>query len=430
MIDDFKPSNKKAGSLQKSLDETNLAGAQPPLTSPSADQSDSQTSLADNKAIDFMIDESLVNNNLPDSGNQDKEDKVKRISKFKLPKTKKARAAIFIVLVAIIGSAVVYGLSGNNKKPDVIHSVIARSPTSSLVPSTLSGLQVAPNLNKQAVTGAMIENSTQARPQSGLSQAGVVFEALAEGGITRFLALYQDTAPANIGPIRSVRPYYLQWALGFDASIAHVGGSTDALNDIKTWNVKDLNQFYNAGSYHRITTREAPHNVYTSIADLNQLEAKKDFNTVNFSGFPRKADSPSKMPTATSINLSISSADYNVHYDYSSTTNSYNRSEGGQPMLDANSNDQLSPKVVIGIVVPLSQGALDSSDAYYSVYNVIGSGKAYIFQDGIVSIGNWTKVSNTGQLKFTSASGSTIKLNAGQTWITAASNPAEITYAS
>jgi hypothetical protein len=274
----------------------------------------------------------------------------------------------------------------------------------------------------------MVENSLQARPQSGLSQAGVVFEALAEGGITRFLALYQDTAPSNVGPIRSVRPYYLQWALGFDASIAHVGGSPVALSDIKTWDVKDLNEFYNGSSYHRISSRQAPHNVYTSISDLNQLEAQKNYTSASFDGFPRKAAAPSKSPNAASISLSLSSADYNDSYAYDGQTNSYNRSEGGQPMIDANTNTQISPKVVIAIVVPLSQGALDSSNAYYSVYGVIGSGKAYIFQDGNVTPGTWTKSSNTSQIQFKDANGQTIALNPGQTWITAVSSSGQVSY--
>jgi len=274
----------------------------------------------------------------------------------------------------------------------------------------------------------MVENSDEARPQSGLNQAGVVFEALAEGGITRFLALYQDQAPSSIGPIRSVRPYYLQWALGFDASVAHVGGSPDALGDIQTWGVKDLDQFYNGSSYHRISSREAPHNVYTSIADLNQLEENKGDTSASYSGFPRKTASPSKTPTATSVNLALSSADYNVNYSYDSATNSYNRSEGGSPQVDANNGKQLSPTVVIAIVVPESQGALDASGAYYSDYNVIGSGTAYVFQDGLETTGQWSKSGNSNQITFSDSSGQTIKLNPGQTWITAITSSSGISY--
>jgi hypothetical protein len=274
----------------------------------------------------------------------------------------------------------------------------------------------------------MIENSTDARPQSGLGQASVVFEAVAEGGVTRFLALFQDTSPDNVGPIRSARPYYVAWDLGFDAAYAHVGGSPDALADIKAWGVHNLDEFANGGSYHRASTRAAPHNVYTAISTLNQLEDSKGFVTSVYSGFPRKTPAPVKQPTAASINLTLSGPLYNAHYDYVATSNSYNRSEGGAPQIDANTNQQISPKVVIAMVVPESRGALDASGAYYSDYNVIGSGAVYVFQDGTLTTGQWTKSSNTSQITFTDASGQPIKLNPGQTWLSAVSTASGVSY--
>lgn len=303
-----------------------------------------------------------------------------------------------------------------------------KAPAPKTVPSTLSGLPVDPSVNQRPVTAVMIENSVPARPQSGLSEAMVVFEALAEGGVTRFVALYQDTSPNNVGPIRSARPYFEEWMLGFDAGYAHVGGSPQGLADIKTWNVRDLNQFYNSAYYHRISSRPAPHNVYTSISDLNKLEAQKGYTHSTFTGFPRKKESPSKNPNAKTINLTLSGPAYNVHYDYNAATNSYNRSEGGAPQIDANTNKQISPKVVIAMVIPEHSGSLDSSGAYYSDYAVIGSGPVYVFQDGTVTTGQWSKTSRTSQITFTDASGQPIKLNPGQTWLTAVTSTGHVGY--
>jgi hypothetical protein len=300
------------------------------------------------------------------------------------------------------------------------------------VPSTLTGLQVDPSVNKRTVTGIMVENSLQARPQSGLSQAGVVFEAIAEGGVTRFMALYQDTAPNNVGPIRSARPYFLQWVLGFDAGYAHVGGSPEALADIKAWHVRDLDQFANGGSYHRITSRAAPHNVYTSIAALNQLEVQKGYDTSQYTGFVRKKKAvPNKKvpPAAKSINLTTSGPLYNVHYDYNAAANNYARNEGGAPHTDADTGKQLTPAVVIAMVMPYSLGALDSSGAYYSNYGTIGSGPVYIFQDGGVITGTWAKTSSTTQFTFKDATGKAIRLNPGQTWVTALAGADKVSYA-
>jgi hypothetical protein len=346
------------------------------------------------------------------------------------PPSKKGWIVIVICLL-VLGGLIALVLSLSPSKPTVKASVMIPAKTvvkSDTVASDLTGLQVAPGVNQRPVTGVMIENSVDARPQSGLGQAGVVFEAVAEGGITRFLALYQDTAPSNLGPVRSARPYYVEWAMGFDAGYAHVGGSPDALSDIKLWNTRDLDEFYNGSYYHRISTRQAPHNVYTSVAELNQLEAKKGYTSSTYSSFPRKAATPSKVPTAKTLNMTLSGSSYNVQYAYNATTNSYNRSEGGAPQIDANTNQQISPQVVIAIVVPESQGSLDASGAYYSDYASIGSGQAYVFQDGTVTTGEWAKTSPTSQITFMASSGDPIKLNPGQTWITAISSTRELSY--
>lgn len=351
--------------------------------------------------------------------------------KFKF--TRKTWIIIIIVVVLLIGGGVTtWALTKKTpvkKQPVKVVTTVKPKPVTnpSIVPSTLTGLPVAPSVNQRPVTAVMIENSTFARPQSGLDQAGVVFEAIAEGGITRFVALYQDTQPSYIGPVRSVRPYYLTWLMGFDAVVAHVGGSPEALQDISNWGVRDMNQFYNGGYFERITSRVAPHNVYTSISQLNTLEQSKGFTTSNYTGFPRKADQPSKSPDATTINFDISSADYNVQYQYDAANNDYKRFEGGQPHMEMNQQGQqtqITPKVVIAMV--MSYGL--ESDGIHSVYGTIGSGPVYVFQDGTVTQGTWHKASNTSQITFTNNSGGTIKLDAGSTWLTALGSTSEVSY--
>lgn len=441
MIDDFRPSVKRQTEKQTSLDQV---PDQNPVQQPPAEQDVQQAQSHTSPKVDFDIDELAIDGDKASSatdpeaeGNDGSKETAslakkswKKRMKLSWPPGKKewvTSAAIIIVC----GVIVAFVLNHTGSKPvaeaaKIPDKTIAVAPAT--VPSSLSGLPVSPEVNKTPVTGVMIENSDGARPQAGLSNAGVVFEAVAEGGITRFLALYQDQAPANVGPIRSARPYYLQWALGFDASLAHVGGSADALNDIKAWGVKDLNEMYNAGSYHRISTRQAPHNVYTSISTLNQLETAKGYTSTSFTGFPRKTEDPSKAPTVKSIDMNPSWSDYSVHYDYDSATNSYNRSEAGSSMVDSNTAKQLSPKVVIGMIIPKSQGALDSTGAYYTVYQVVGNGQAYVFQDGTLTTGTWSKSSASSQIQFTDATGKTIKLDPGQTWITALGTSNLLTY--
>lgn len=288
-------------------------------------------------------------------------------------------------------------------------------PKPTTVASPLTGIQVAPEVAARPATAIMIENSMDARPQSSLHEAGVVFEAIAEGGITRFLALYQETNPQYIGPVRSLRPYYIDLAAPFDAGIAHVGGSPEALAQIRGGG-KDLDQFFNAGAYWRIPSRRAPHNMYTSFERLDALNKAKGYTNSKYTSWPRKEDKPLPAPNAKSINVAISSVNYNSRYDYDPATNSYLRSQAGRPHISTSSEadgagQQLRPKNVVVLVVPYSLSGK------YSVYGVNGSGTAFIFQDGGVTQANWSKAGRAEQFSFTDAAGQPVALNAGQTWV-------------
>lgn len=287
----------------------------------------------------------------------------------------------------------------------------------------LTGTEVADEAaTTQQVTGVMIENSPQARPQSGLVEAGTVVEAIAEGGITRFAAFYQDTTAASIGPVRSARPYYVNFALGFDASYAHVGGSPDALSDIRTLGVKDMDQFFNAAAYERITSRYAPHNVYTSSEKLRALEQSKGYTKSAFTPIERKQDVP-QTPTASTIDISISSPLYSPRFTYDPTTNSYKRDQAGAPHVDSQGK-QIMPKVVVVLIT--SQG-LDA-DGSHTTYQTVGSGKLYVFQDGIVSEGTWSKADRKASLQLTDKNGLPMKLNRGQTWISLVGQASDVLY--
>ncbi|MEO6513562.1 MAG: DUF3048 domain-containing protein, partial [Candidatus Saccharimonadales bacterium] len=369
----------------------------------------------------------------------------------KLSKKKRIVLIVASLLVLGLGSGSAAYFIVHNKKPKATaiaapKKTVKKAPVDTRVPSTLSGLLVDPTVNQRPVTGIMIENSTDARPQSGLGDASVVFEAIAEGGITRFLTLFQDTQPDYIGPVRSVRPYYEQWALGFDAPLAHVGGSPEALANIKTWGVKDLDQFYNSGAYQRVSNRYAPHNVYTSIAKLNEIEAAKGYLSSTFTGFTRKKEAPYKAPAAATsttktktttkpdtrtvanaIDVAISSALYNNHYDYDTATNSYKRSEGGQPHMVVDvtgAQKQITPKVIITLVMPYGI----QSDGKHSEYGTIGTGQMFVFQDGTVTPGTWTKSANNEQFQFVDNEGHPLPLNPGQTWLTVVDAAGDVTY--
>jgi hypothetical protein len=333
---------------------------------------------------------------------------------------KRHKIPIIIVSVALLLSAGTLSalyITANNMKPAESKAPAAKKPEQPKIKylSPLTGLEVPDEATtKKQVRAVMIENSPDARPQSGLKDAGVVFEAIAEGGITRFLVLYQESEPGLIGPVRSLRPYYVDWLAPFDATVSHVGGSKNALDEIRNGTYKDIDQFFNAAAYWRATDRWAPHNVYTSSQKLNELNAQKGFTSSSFTGFERKGDE-SLEPTAKSIDIDISYGLFNVHYDYDKPTNSYVRFEGGEPHKDREAG-QIQPKVVVVMKVPSQLGL---EDGYRLQMTTTGSGQVTIFQDGVVKQGTWQKADKKSQIVFKDDEGKVIKLTPGQTWITA-----------
>lgn len=342
-------------------------------------------------------------------------------------------------LLLAIGIILFFLFKLNNNKL-AVNGFSKNAATPTIYYSPLTGREVSNSADtKLPVLAVMIENSPEARPQSGLKDAGVVFEAVAEGGITRFIALYQESEPALLGPVRSIRPYYLDWAAAFDPAIAHVGGSPEALNMIKTGSYGvDLDQSSNSSAYWRTKDRYSPHNVYTDYSHLRDLAESKGKSESNFTGFVREdvenatvanddnADeaTTSTKESATSINFAVSTGQFAVSYTYDSDSKTYKRFQGNVAHEDRE-NGQIAPEVVIAIRVNQSL----QPDGVHTAIGSTGSGDCYIFQDGTVTAGTWSKSSSTDQIKFSDqTTGETIKLKRGQTWITAVGEGKDISW--
>lgn len=324
-----------------------------------------------------------------------------------------------IVAASLVAFFLLYQPPKQTTVPRPAASVKKPTPDAPKFYSPLTGTIVKDEATtKLPTTAIMIENSPDARPQSGLKAAGVVFEAIAEGGITRFLAIYQQDKPQLIGPVRSVRLYYVQWLAPFQPSVAHIGGSKFALQEVRNGKYRDIDQFFNAGSYWRATDRYAPHNVYTSFAKLDELNKKKGYTTSAVQGFSRKESTPAKTPTATKINVTVSGPLYNSSYVYDPATNNYKRSQGGVAHNDREAG-QINPTNIVVLNVDMK---LIFEDGYREQITTTGAGKATIFRDGVVTVGTWTKKDAGSQLTFTTPDGKDIPLNRGQTWITAIPN--------
>lgn len=354
------------------------------------------------------------------------EDSTSSMTKKRMSKKKKI-LFITIVLISLLGVSFVaywFGFrdTGIQSTTQSSSAAVPADTTQKpkLVSAPLSGLDVEETVASRPVTAVMIENSEESRPQSGLLESDVVFEAIAEGGITRFLALFQTNKPEYIGPIRSARPYYVEWAKMYDAGYVHAGGSPDGLQAINDLNVKDISAFaYGSDVFYRTSDRQSPHNLYSSFKGLDKVNQEKGFTSSKFTPWGRKKDVP-QTPTAKRIDISISSAYYNPSYTYDTTTNTYLRSQGGEIHKDEKSGKQLSPKTVLVMVMPRSQNGI------YSIYKTTGTGKFLAFQDGVSTEGTWTRNGLTEQYTFKDALGFNYSFNKGQTWVSVVTDIASV----
>ncbi|MDR2620489.1 MAG: DUF3048 domain-containing protein [Propionibacteriaceae bacterium] len=336
------------------------------------------------------------------------------------------RAAL---LAAPLLTLLLSGCSGEpQNQPTVSPEDLTRFTPEPVFYSPLTGVEVADAATAtKPVLAAMVENLPYSRPQSGLMDAGVVFEAIAEAGITRFVVLYQEAEPALIGPIRSARQYFIEWMHGFDAALARCGGSKEARQAMESgaYGV-DLDEITNSASaYWRESAKEAPHNMYTDYAHLKALLDKRNKITSTFTPWPRQDGAPASNPTATVIDLDISYDEYLNHYEWDAASNTYLRWHGSEPHLDREQG-QLHPAVVIGLRV--AEWTVNEGDGNRQRITTSGSGSAYIFQNGTVTEATWIKDSSAEMLRFVDAAGADIPLNRGQVWITAVPNENAITW--
>jgi hypothetical protein len=282
----------------------------------------------------------------------------------------------------------------------------------------------------------MIENiSPNSRPQSGLGAASTVIETLAEGGITRFMAIYLEHDAAKVGPVRSTRVYFNDWAAGFHSILAHVGGNDDAqaglfqLRDI--FNIDEMKwqkSLFDTGTslFWRSTDRVAPHNMYAGTNKLRAYAAQNGQDwTYTQANLPHKQLAPySQRGHAASISVNFVDplnpqvqSDYSVRYVFNRGSDTYTRFMGGAPHVDVATGKTITPTNVI--IMRTGNGTPDyragSSDSI--LLPTIGSGPAWYFRDGKVLAGRWQQQNVNAPLYFHDLRGRPVAFNPGQTWI-------------
>jgi hypothetical protein len=350
-------------------------------------------------------------------------------SKFKryFKKNKKIIIIIGSIILAIIVLSAIGFFFLRHEKPQTTQTTNIEQPevvvteTPMTYANVLDGLMVDKDSSTRHPLGVIVENHVDARPQAGLDKASVVYEAIAEGGITRFLALFSTHQAEKVGPIRSVRTYFVDWAHGYNAYIAHVGGNMDALDKIKAEKTYDLDQFAYSKPYAReyAAGLASEHTMYSSTEKLWEQAATNGYPTENnFAVYKFKdaADPTLVLPEKQRINVDFSSASYDVYFDYDKATNSYKRFQGGKAHVDKITKDQISPKNIIVMTVNRKAVTTRINEAGFQM-TTVGSGSAKIFLDGKTITGTWKKNSASDREIFYDENNQEIIFNRGQFWI-------------
>lgn len=314
--------------------------------------------------------------------------------------------------------------------------------------------------------GIAIENSTDARPQSGLSAADVVYEAVAEGGITRFLGIYYCQDAPFVGPVRSARVHFITMLreYGEYPLYGHVGGANcdsetgsgcangakaDALGLIRKlgWDgYNDLNQFgvpfpYYWRDYERLPNVATEHTVYSTTSKLwDFAKAKRELTNVDSDGvawdknFTKwKFQNDAKQADRGTVNkisfgFWTSFADsMAVVWNYDAATNSYKRTNGGKPHVDKNTGKQLEAKNII-IMLANESPANDGYEGGHILYKLTGSGDALIFQNGKAIKGSWSKDDAESRAVYYDEKDKEVKMVRGQVFVEIIPSGNTITY--
>ena len=296
------------------------------------------------------------------------------------------------------------------------------SPKPSLVAAALTGRLVSPLAASRHPIAVMVDDLSPARPQSGFTAASIIWQAPAEGGIPRYMMVFQENIPTDVGPVRSSRYYYIAWAAELRALYAHSGGSPQALATLRTQGTGQLvynaDEFRWGGSFRRVSTRAAPHNLFTTGKQLRGIAATVGARDVpiNWPWTFAPDAAPGRRPVGGRIEVTYGSVNA-IRYAYDRNSNTYLRSVTGEKhQIDAATGLRVAPKNVIVMVMhfgPLNDG----SPKHRLEAMVIGSGPAWISTNGITIKGTWKKTSLTSPTRFLDRTGKVLTLTVGQTFV-------------
>ncbi len=327
-------------------------------------------------------------------------------------------ACLLVAVSAILLYTIINGSTRSNKPDPFVATTTPSGATSTnLLVRRIDGVLVAPGTEARRPLSVMIDNQLDAQPWSGVDQASLVIESPVEGGITRLMAFFDPSLPTStvIGPVRSARPYFVDWAKAWAAGYAHVGGSPEALEKIKKLGntFSNIDEMANSTTFYRDRTKPAPHNVYSTIDQLAlTMERRYGTSTADYTAwrFEPLATSTDAVISASSIRIPYGGS-YSITWRYDADLGLYRRLRGTTVQKTREGKELLAANVA---VIKTDSQVLD--DKGRLSVRTVGSGDAVLYRAGKKYSARWSRAQNE-LIRFEGADGSEYPLTAGTTWI-------------
>ena len=351
-----------------------------------------------------------------------------RKKEAKSNKKMKTKIVVGLIILLIVALGAILGfkvLQDKNQEPNIQQAEFELEPE---IIEAEKKVEIF-NGNKRPFA-VMIDNHNGAWPQAGLDKAYIVYEIIVEGGETRLMALFKDVSVANIGPCRSSRHYFLDYALENDAIYVHYGWSPQAENDVSKLKVNNINGMSESSKdFWRTNKKSSPHDVIVSMESLLKIAEKKGYSlTSTKPSILKYSVEPVELTdgeVAENITIPYSTLQ-KVTYEYDAENKVYKRSARGKVQNEMDSGKQLTTKNII--ITSVKNSTLnDGENKGRQTLNNIGTFDGYYITNGKAIAIKCEKSSRNEQTVYKDLKGNIIDVNDGNTYIHIIPNDMKVT---
>lgn len=333
-------------------------------------------------------------------------------------KTTKILITVLVILIIAFGGIMAYKIT-KDKKNNQTEETSANKEDNVLTAGVEEKKVKIFNGNDRPIA-VMIDNHNQAWPQAGLNKAYLVYEAIVEGGETRLMALFKGVTVDKIGPVRSSRHYFLDYAMENDAIYAHFGWSPQAQSDITKYSIDNINGITESEStFWRVKDKAAPHNAVTSTEALLKAAKSKGYKTTSDKksvlNYTTDEVNLEDGQGATSVTIPHSMLQ-TVKYEYDEQNQVYKRYARKKAQTDWDTGNSITTKNII-ITFCDNYTLLDSEDKGRQGLKNTGTFDGYYITNGKAIKIKCIKEARNTQTKYQDLQGNEIKVNDGNTWI-------------